>query len=1176
MDRQALFESVGTKSATKSWPRVLEDLVRTYFGANEATNLVPVVGPLYLQSSVSVRALDAVGALNPSQVPYTELSSTDASQQTYYFIMTESLNHLEVIVSSSQPNAMHEFVPVQAPPQAEPGIVAYHVLMSPKTDTVVRIIVRPPELTFAERAQFQEQSIHARYAKAKHLKPDAPVPTPAASFALVHRIANQILSSPERKEILANNWQIHMKIYPEFLEKRLFFLKRSDPEAQIEWYVPPDIYGDEDDPKAVYIRRKLYRLLLESAALGLRAQQNAERSGPNLFHCNFENAIPILKAALLSPDMSMNSHSTPHPHIPLEVYVAFAVLGACEYFSDAMVFAWYQKQIESDPGNMPHYVDALKTIAQYRGSEELQIAVMEQMSLGAISQSDVEEAYQKLGFSYEELPTLTGASIIERYQLKLIEQPDHAKSMLEALKTIQKTAPEDQVLQEFVEAEDMSVEEAHVYLQVTQNSDDDSINAIYELKCNELREAGNSLSKANTALLTIGKERRSAVLLNTYEVMTGKDALREPIESAYSLVGCERDTDVQNIIAIYNIRVQEDGHDILQLRQALRVIAQDKKSSLLANFVETGLATEPYPDQGLNWPVGVRNIGNTCYLNSLLQYYFTITPLREAVLSFATSGQKEDVNELEKLKIVKKVGGREVPKWEIIRAQEFITLLSEFFSELIHTREKYISPKRELAYLALVAPDAAVENERQIIKPAIAQASGETDEKQRNDHHKKDEQKNEEDAKEEMMIDLDDRENKENLSPESRKRNHTSDDDEDEENTENAGTDKRSSSTDRTLVFIEQPNEPKESEEESMSQVKREETLDNALKVGSQQDVTECIENVLFQLEAGFKAISVESDGEQNDIVKQLFYGKIKQVLENESDGGKRREKIERFNNILIDVAGGSRDIYDALDSYFGRDIVHTEGGVTKRTVTISELPPIIQVQVQRVQFDRVAERVFKSEATLRFDQTVYMDRYLDTDDETVITKRNQLWDWKDELRTLTEQLARVERKRDNGFTVKDTLRSTVDWLRKNSEDDQFKVAESTLTFIESEITKLGEKASVMTKRIDELAELIANQFTDMKQHGYRVHSVFIHRGQVSFGHYWVYINDVKNGVFRKYNDDYVTEVNYDDVITSTFKDETNSSTPYLLTFVREDISDQLVNGLVRDPTPLGDNSTSK
>jgi ubiquitin carboxyl-terminal hydrolase 25/28 len=47
-------------------------------------------------------------------------------------------------------------------------------------------------------------------------------------------------------------------------------------------------------------------------------------------------------------------------------------------------------------------------------------------------------------------------------------------------------------------------------------------------------------------------------------------------------------------------------------------------------------ATAKEPIQVVNFalPVGLDNIGNTCYLNSLLQYLFTVRAIRDIVLNF--------------------------------------------------------------------------------------------------------------------------------------------------------------------------------------------------------------------------------------------------------------------------------------------------------------------------------------------------------------------------------------------------------------------------------------------------------------------------------------------------------------------------------------------------------------
>lgn len=72
------------------------------------------------------------------------------------------------------------------------------------------------------------------------------------------------------------------------------------------------------------------------------------------------------------------------------------------------------------------------------------------------------------------------------------------------------------------------------------------------------------------------------------------------------------------------------------------------------------------PSGRADWPVGLDNIGNTCYLNSLLQFYFTIKPLRDMILQFDL--YQEDLSE--EILQTKRVGGRKVTVSEVEHAKK--------------------------------------------------------------------------------------------------------------------------------------------------------------------------------------------------------------------------------------------------------------------------------------------------------------------------------------------------------------------------------------------------------------------------------------------------------------------------------------------------------------------------
>lgn len=98
----------------------------------------------------------------------------------------------------------------------------------------------------------------------------------------------------------------------------------------------------------------------------------------------------------------------------------------------------------------------------------------------------------------------------------------------------------------------------------------------------------------------------------------------------------------------------------------MRAIANHRNSAKIKAFLETG-QSDDYTRGTADWPVGLENIGNTCYLNSLLQFYFTVKPLRDMILDIDKYQEMEVTDEVVARK---RVGGRKVTKKEVERAKK--------------------------------------------------------------------------------------------------------------------------------------------------------------------------------------------------------------------------------------------------------------------------------------------------------------------------------------------------------------------------------------------------------------------------------------------------------------------------------------------------------------------------
>ncbi|KAI0886508.1 cysteine proteinase [Annulohypoxylon maeteangense] len=182
--------------------------------------------------------------------------------------------------------------------------------------------------------------------------------------------------------------------------------------------------------------------------------------------------------------------------------------------------------------------------------------------------------------------------------------------------------------------------------------------------------------------------------------------------------------------------IRKDNIDRGKVIEALNVLSNHKREldnlgeanelQQIAEFVkETDfmpmLISQPHSAPILitlpSTPPGLKNIGNTCYLNSLLQYFYNVKLVRDLVLNF------DDV----KLELDEEIVGRRrtggngtsVNLEEAIVARQFIEMLQGLFADLQTTTQVAAHPSQKLANIALSSARDILEQQPQNIPPPL-------------------------------------------------------------------------------------------------------------------------------------------------------------------------------------------------------------------------------------------------------------------------------------------------------------------------------------------------------------------------------------------------------------------------------------------------------------------------
>lgn len=338
-------------------------------------------------------------------------------------------------------------------------------------------------------------------------------------------------------------------------------------------------------------------------------------------------------------------------------------------------------------------------------------------------------------------------------------------------------------------------------------------------------------------------------------------------------------------------------------------------------------------------------------------------------------------------------------------------------------------------------------------------------------------------------------------------------------------------------------------------------------EVARQQDAAEILNNVFDLLSCAFKGESTLRDGEQFDMIKRLFFSDVTTVR---ITNGTTASKTDLQDNIHVSTKDRDRTLYAALDDEFGQ--TELEGGVTKYEF-FEEASPIQIINVRRLQYENGRPR--KDNSHLALEKVLYLDRYLKStkslSQEQLQALRNEQWRLQANLRSLEAKRKALKETPFEKVDLPGALDESAALLEKFKGDACEPIAaphDINADDLSNQLTQrsdeLRPEVADIDSKMDKLEKDIDSVFENCRDHPYRLHAIFMHAGSHSGGHYWIYIYDFQNGIWRKYNDETVTTETEENILSKV--DRENPPTSTGIVYVREDVVNKYTEAVCRKP----------
>ncbi|CAF3719635.1 unnamed protein product [Rotaria sordida] len=338
----------------------------------------------------------------------------------------------------------------------------------------------------------------------------------------------------------------------------------------------------------------------------------------------------------------------------------------------------------------------------------------------------------------------------------------------------------------------------------------------------------------------------------------------------------------------------------------------------------------------------------------------------------------------------------------------------------------------------------------------------------------------------------------------------------------------------------------------------------------SHEDCSEFAIHLIDLVELAYETVGKNLMNIDNITISTNFINPINtfvtgEVIVERNEHNSIREALRQINIQMID----SSNLYDGLETLWlgsaDESLSSQQAIVEQRWLT--RLPPVLFICLNRYRFSQTTKQASKIITPFEFYPELYLDRYMLTNKNLILNKRNiartlyaQLHELEDTLNSYLKypcnnesfslaNAIRVVYEYATGCRLNPTLpkrndsvsfdqTTTSNRSRQNSiiPIQRSHLSNEELQFIQNTLptwlTEIEAKCANIREEIRRLKNELKQLYNEsqLKQVLYTLHAVCVHEGSATLGHFWTYVYHIDRQKWYRYNDNEVTESKWSDV----------------------------------------------